>query len=136
MHILDIIGDQPVGTVCCAIPSRSASTTAKKRMMDLLQNILIKVKKSLKNQKALYKNKKVIVTRLSIATPEDPLTRISLNEDDSKDEVVGQEHLSGEDLGDEDEEDDEEADDDEEDEEEEEGADSEEEDGKDEESDG
>lgn len=72
------------------------------------------MKKSLKNQKALCKNQKVIVTHLSIVTPEDPLTLISLSDDDFEDEVAGEEHLNEEELGVEDEEDDEEADGDEE----------------------
>lgn len=70
--------------------------------MDLLQTILLKVKTSLRNQKALYKNQKVITTLLSISTFEDPLTLLSLSENDSEYEIVGTTHLSWEDLGDED----------------------------------
>lgn len=103
--------------------------------MDLLQNVLIKVKKSLKNQK-------LIVTHLSIATPEDPLILLSLSEDDSEDEAVGEMPLGGDDLGDEDDDDDGAADgdeedkDDEDDEDEDGGDDSEEGDVDEEESDG
>lgn len=94
MHILDTIGDQLVGTAFRAPLASSASAYVKKRIMDLLQNKLIKVKKSLKNQKTLYRNLKAIVTHLSIATPKVPLTVISL----SKDEIVGEEHLTKEEL--------------------------------------
>lgn len=90
------------------------------------------MKKSLKNRKAFCKNQKAIVTHLSITTLKDPLILITLSEDDSEDEVVGEKHVSGEDVGDADEEDDEEADGDEDDKEDE----DEEEDGEDEEFDG
>lgn len=106
MHILDTSGDQSVGTTFRAPLARSASATIKKRMIDLLHNILLKVQKSLKNQKTLCKNQKVIATHQSIATLEDPLILLSLSDDDFEDEAADEAPLSGEDLGDEDEDED------------------------------
>lgn len=138
MHILDMTGEQLFGSAFCAPPAHSTSTSAKKRMMNLLQNILLKVKKSLKNQNTLCMNQKAIATSLSMATPEDPLTLLSLSEEDSEEEAADEAPLDG----DEDEDDggatdgDEEDEDDEDDGDEDEGEDEEEGKDEDEESDG
>lgn len=116
MHILDTTSEQASSFAFRAPPAHSASTIAKKRMMDLLQNILIKVKKTLKNQKALYKNQKAIATHLS--TLEDPLILLSLSEKDSEEEATDEAPLDGDEdeddnaaaVGDEEDEDDEDED--------------------------
>lgn len=59
------------------------------------------MKKSLKNQKALWRNQKAIATHLSLATLKDLITLISFSEDDSENEVGGEAHLCEEELGDE-----------------------------------
>lgn len=40
-------------------------------------------------------NQKAIKTRLSMATPEDPLTLLSISEDDSEEEVIDEAPLKG-----------------------------------------
>lgn len=95
MHILDTTGEQPSGSAFRAPPTRSTSASAKKRMMDLLQNILLKVKKSLKNHKAPCMNQKAITTHLSMITPEDPFTLLSISEDDSEEEAADEAPLKG-----------------------------------------
>lgn len=70
------------------------------------------VKKSLKNQKGLCINQKAIATRLSMATLENPLTLLSLSENDSEEEAIDEAPLDGDDLEDEDDDGDEEAKDD------------------------
>lgn len=103
---MDMTSDQSFGSTFHAPPARFTSATAKKRMMNLLQNVRIKLKKGLKNQKALCKNQKAIVTHLSMATPEDPLILLSLSEDDFEEEVAGEAPLGEDDFRDGDEDDD------------------------------